>query len=138
MENTAMGLADAIAQARQLIERAGWCLGITQAWYAVTIHFKCTCLCRLIREVRSEMHSKEWSRDVVRERAVEVGKLVEKFGELWNDESRRVFERNSFLRFAMPAMDNASIELEDFEEALALASSERFSDFVKRSLEEPS
>ena len=133
-----MGLADAIAQARQLIEQAGWSLGITQAWYAVMIHFKCTYLCRLIREVRSEMHSKEWSRDVVRERAVEVGKLVEKFGELWNDESRRVFERNSFLRFAMPAMDNASIELEDFEEALALASSERFSDFVKRSLEESS
>lgn len=84
------------------------------------------------------MQSIEAPRDEVREQASQLGRLVERFDTVWDDQTRRLFMSNSILRFAAPGIDALYTDLEDFEEAMALASSERFSDFVQRSLEESS
>lgn len=138
MESTTAGLADAVEQASQVLARASWNIGITPAWYSVKIRFKCEISRREIRFIRSRMQSIEAPRDEVREQASQLGRLVERFDTVWDDQTRRLFMSNSILRFAAPGIDALYTDLEDFEEAMALASSERFSDFVQRSLEESS
>ena len=70
------------------------------------------------------MQSIEAPRDEVREQASQLGRLVERFDTVWDDQTRRLFMSNSILRFAAPGIDALYTDLEDFEEAMALASSE--------------
>ena len=101
---------------------------------AVLIAFHCIRGRFSLRKWRHTLQLLESDYEIKGQAASTLGVLIEKSASVWDEQARERFASSWALRAVVPLIDAYHRELEDLEETMVLASSERFSRFLRSSL----
>lgn len=131
----AVMIEDTAARLYRGIEQAGERPRFLSSFHVAYFCYRARLALSKRRRHYEKLQALEWDGELHNKEAADIADKVERFASPWDSRGRKIFQRRPRLRWVVPLIDSYAAELEDYEETLALASSERFCGFVVRSVD---